>query len=155
MSISVRSFVSADREFVLALIPRLSGIDLPPWHDRARMDAFNRQEMQQAMDDLPDDAAILIAEDEEHTPAGFIYLTTEEDFFSGEKKGYISDVVVAPQFEGQGVGRTLMAAAEDWTREKGYRLLSLFVFAENERARRSYEKAGFQPEVVKYWKLIE
>jgi GNAT superfamily N-acetyltransferase len=155
MSFSIRPFIPADKDFVLALIPRLSGIDMPPWRDRATMDTCNRKEVQQAMDDMPDDAALLIAEDEKHTPAGFIYLTTEADFFSGEKKGFISDLVVASQYEGQGVGRLLLAVAEDWSKEKGYRLLMLNVFAENERARRTYEKAGFEPEVVKYWKLVE
>lgn len=155
MTFSVRPFTPDDQAFVLDLIPRLSRIDLPPWQDRGMMDAFNQKEIQQAMADMPDDAALLIAEDEQHSPAGFIYLTAEADFFSGEKKGYISDVVVAKQFEGQGVGRLLLKAAEDWTREKGYRLLTLFVFANNERARRTYEKAGFQPEVVKYTRELD
>jgi GNAT superfamily N-acetyltransferase len=155
MSFSVRPFIPADRDFVLALLPRLSEVDLPPWCTQAVLDDFNLAAMKKAMDDMPEDAALLVAEDEGQVPAGFIYLTTESDYFTGEKLGYISDLVVAPQAEGQGVGRLLMFAAEDWTREKGYRRLTLDVFAGNERARRVYEKAGFLPGVVKYAKPID
>ena len=155
MSFSVRPFIPVDREIVLALLPRLSDMALLPWRKQSDMDAFNQQEMQKVMDEMPADAVLLIAEDEMHTPAGFIYLTTEADFFNGENKGYISDLVVASQYEGQGVGRLLLAAAEDWTREKGYNLLTLYVLAGNERARRVYEKMGYSEEVVKYVKLIE
>ena len=155
MPCTIRSYAPADREFILSLLPRLSGVDLPPWLTKTALDDFNQAAMRKAMAAVPADAALLIAEDEAQTPAGFIYLTTESDYFTGEKLGYISDLAVAPQAEGQGVGRLLISAAEDWTREKGYRRLTLDVFAGNERARRVYEKAGFMPAVVKYEKSIE
>ena len=155
MPFFIRLFDQDDRDFVLGLLPRLSGMDLPSWLTKTALDDFNQAAMQKAMDDMPADAALLIAVDESQSPAGFIYLTTEADYFTGEKLGYISDLAVAPQAEGQGVGRLLMDAAEDWTREKGYRRLTLDVFAGNERARRVYEKAGFLPAVVKYAKIIE
>ena len=154
MPFFIRLFDQEDRNFVLAMLPRLSGIDLPPWLTKTSLDDFNQAAMEKAMDDMPDDAALLIAEDETQAPAGFIYLTTEADYFTGEKLGYISDLAVAPQAEGQGVGRLLMDAAEDWAREKGYQRLTLDVFAGNERARRVYEKNGFTEEVVKYVKPV-
>jgi GNAT superfamily N-acetyltransferase len=155
MPFFIRLFDQEDRDFVLAMLPRLSEVDLPPWCTQAALDDFNLAAMKKAMDDIPEDAALLVAEDEGQVPAGFIYLTTESDYFSGEKLGYISDLAVAPQAEGQGVGRLLISAAEDWTREMGYRRLTLDVFAGNERARRVYEKAGFLPAVVKYAKPID
>ena len=54
--------------------------------------------------------------------------------------------------EGSGVGRALMAHAEEWTRHRDLPLLTLNVFASNTRARRFYEKAGFDPEFLKYAK---
>ena len=155
MPIQIRTFIPADREFILSLLPRLSGVDLPTWLTKTALDDFNQAAMQKAMGAVPADAALLIAEDEAKRPAGFIYLTTESDYFTGEKLGYISDLAVAPQAEGQGVGRLLISAAEDWTREKGYRRLTLDVFAGNGRARRVYEKAGFMSAVVKYAKPID
>jgi len=85
---------------------------------------------------------------------GFVRLETQVDYFSGEKHGYISDVAVSKSVEGRGIGRMLLEAAESWARSNGYRLLTLYVFSANARARRVYERYGFQPEVVKYVKLI-
>jgi ribosomal protein S18 acetylase RimI-like enzyme len=39
-----------------------------------------------------------------------------------------------------------MAAAEDWARGRGYRLLSLDVFADNRRAVDFYRRGGFKTE---------
>ena len=66
--------------------------------------------------------------------AGFIHLETQADYFSGEKHGYISDLAVSKSFEGRGVGRILLEAAEAWARVNGYRLLTLYVFSGNTRA---------------------
>ena len=51
---------------------------------------------------------------------------------------------MAVEAEGRGVGRELLAAAEDWAREQGYATLTLEVFAGNERARSVYAAAGFE-----------
>jgi ribosomal-protein-alanine N-acetyltransferase len=76
------------------------------------------------------------------------------DYFSGEKHGYIADLAVSRSSEGRGVGRILLEAAEDWACANGYRLLTLYVFSVNARAQRVYERHGFQPELVKYVKVI-
>lgn len=154
MPFTIRPYTPSDQDFILDLLPRLSAIDLPPRRTRAELDEYNQAAMQKAMGQMPADAALLVARDEAQTPAGFIYLTTESDYFTGDKLGYISDLAVVPKFEGQGVGRLLMSAAEDWAREKGYRVLTLDVFAGNERARRVYEKLGYGAEVVKYAKTL-
>jgi RimJ/RimL family protein N-acetyltransferase len=49
---------------------------------------------------------------------------------------------------GRGIGGRLLAAAEDWARERQAVRLELTVVADNERARRLYEKAGFVVEGV-------
>ena len=48
----------------------------------------------------------------------------------------------------------LMEHAEQWTAERGLPLLTLNMFAGNARARRFYEKGGFQIEMVKYAKRV-
>jgi ribosomal protein S18 acetylase RimI-like enzyme len=77
------------------------------------------------------------------------------DYFTAKKHGYISDLAVDKTFEGQGVGRMLMDQAGEWARQKGYRLLTLYVFAGNQRAQRMYERNGFSQEVIKYVKAIK
>lgn len=55
---------------------------------------------------------------------------------------------VASVFRGMGVGRALMTEAEMWAREHGVERLELGVFASNERARRLYERLGYEVEGV-------
>jgi RimJ/RimL family protein N-acetyltransferase len=52
------------------------------------------------------------------------------------------------------VGRVLMDAAEAWAREHKLEMLSLNVFAANERARRVYERLGYTPETLRYVKPL-
>jgi ribosomal protein S18 acetylase RimI-like enzyme len=99
-------------------------------------------------------SAIFVAEDENGKLAGFIHLQAENDYFRNEKYGYISDLAVDASFEGQGIGRKLLDTAEEWARAKGYRLLALYVFSGNRRARQLYEKYGFTEEVIKYVKVV-
>ncbi len=153
--IRVRAFEPSDSEFVTSLITRFSEFALPAWRTRSEVDSANRRSLQTAMEEPEPGSAILIAQDPTGRPVGFIHLRTQTDYFSGERHGYISDLAVDKRFDGRGVGRILLEAAQDWARAKGYRLLTLYVFAGNTRARHVYEKHGYSEEVVKYAKVIE
>lgn len=155
MTIHIRTFLPADQDFVLSLVSRFTSFDLPPWRTREEIDSFNHAALQKAMTEPEAETALLVAEDETEGLAGFIYLTTEKDYFTGEKQGYISDIAVAAGFEGRGVARLLLDAADEWARSKGYGAIFLNVFAGNQRARRLYEKNGFAEEVVKYVKPVQ
>ncbi len=155
MSIHVRPCLPADHEHISALITRFSEFALPDWRSADEIDRTNRLSLQKALEEPEPEAAILVAEDDTQGPVGFIHLQTQVDYFSGEKHGYISDVAVSKAVEGRGVGRILLEAAESWGRSNGYRLLTLYVFAANARARQVYERDGFQPEVIKYVKVIK
>ena len=150
----IRAFIPADREFILSLVPRFSEFNLPEWRDANEINNTNRNALINAIDQPEQDVAILVAEDDAGAPLGFIHLQTKKDLFSGEKIGYISDLAVDKSFEGAGIGRMLLEAAEAWARQNGYRLLALYVFAENTRAQRVYEKQGFGREIVKYVKKV-
>lgn len=62
-----------------------------------------------------------------------------------EPSGYVAAVYLAPAHRGRGLLDDLLAAATEWLRERGMTQVRLFVHAENPRARRAYEKAGFRP----------
>ena len=100
-----------------------------------------------------DERIVLIAEDG-GARLGFVHLETAVDFFTRERHGHISTLVVAPEAEGRGVGRALVDAAEAWCGERTYRLLTLHVFEANASARRLYERAGFRVDTIKYLKEI-
>lgn len=53
---------------------------------------------------------------------------------------------VLPEEKGKGIGHGLMARLLEDMKEEGYEECFLWVFADNERARRFYEKEGFASE---------
>jgi len=57
-------------------------------------------------------------------------------------EAYISDLGVASDCQGEGIGGQLMAHAEGWARAHGRARLTLWVSADNARAIHLYEKAG-------------
>ena len=63
-------------------------------------------------------------------------------------------IAVTEAAEGRGAGAALMGAAEDWARARGYAKLTLNVFEGNHRARRVYERFGYQVETLRYVKLL-
>lgn len=56
----------------------------------------------------------------------------------------IEQMGVRPSRQGQGIGRALLAAAEQFARERGLAEIRLSVWTFNEAARRFYERAGYQ-----------
>jgi ribosomal protein S18 acetylase RimI-like enzyme len=56
---------------------------------------------------------------------------------------HISTLIVAPNFQGQGVAQQLMDTAVDFAREQGVSQLRLNVYEFNRRAIAFYEKEGF------------
>lgn len=60
-----------------------------------------------------------------------------------QNEAHITDVGVAPDYQGEGIGARLVAQAERWAHAHQRTRLTLWVAATNERAIRLYEKAGF------------
>ena len=154
MNIYIRHFTPSDTNFIESLIPRFSEFELPAWRQRDEIDKTNLVSLKKAMESPEPDSIIYIAEDETGKRAGFLHLQTQTDYFNGKKVGYISDLAVDSSFEGHGIGRMLLDKAEEWARAEGCHLLSLYVFSNNSRARKIYEKLGFNEEVTKYVKPL-
>lgn len=121
------------------------------------MNAAEREDLMRALASSDSEGrAFLIAErPSDHQRLGFIYVATAVDFFTGEEHAHIKDIVVAREGEGHGVASSLLAAAEDWARSKGYGVITLSVFPGNERARQLYERVGYDTDVLRMLKLLE
>jgi ribosomal protein S18 acetylase RimI-like enzyme len=74
-------------------------------------------------------------------PAGHLWIKLNQTPHNGG--AWLYDIVVAPQYRGQGYGRALLAAAERETARHGGRSLGLNVFGANAVARHLYESAGY------------
>ena len=150
----VRPARPTDRDFIVGLTPRLAaGFPLPSWRTPGEVARTEAATLESALKLMPAGNALLVAESATGEPAGFAYLERLVDYF-GRPHGHLGILAVAAQAEGQGVGRVLLEAAERWARDQKLEMLSLNVFAANERARRVYERLGYAPETLRYVKIL-
>jgi GNAT superfamily N-acetyltransferase len=150
----IRTATLEDRAWLLPLSARLHDFGPPPWRPREQMDRAVAEAIGRAIETPGPDWAVFVAEDDGGRPRGFVHVHTATDYFTGEVYGHVSDLVVAAEGEGRGVGRALMAAAEDWSVAQGHRLLALNVFGDNHRARTLYERLGYRPDTTKMVKVL-
>jgi len=156
--IAVREGTAADRDFVIATARRFAAFGPPAWRSAAEIVAGEVR----CLDDFFEgrlagsvDLRTLLVAELDGRPAGFTFLEPAVDYFTGRADGHIGMVAVAETAEGNGVGAALMRAAEDWARRNGYPRIHLNVFAGNDRARRIYERTGYEIETIRYVKKLE
>ena len=152
--VRIRPASEADKDFVVSLMPRLVEFGPPAWRDAEQMTAHDTRVITESLLNPKPSAAVFIAEDEDGTPLGFIHLHADTEHYIHEEHGHVEDIIVAPAGEGRGVGRALLEKAEEWARSRGYRWLTLNVFAENLRAREVYKRLGYGEDMVKYVKEL-
>jgi GNAT superfamily N-acetyltransferase len=154
-AIIIRPADPADTEFLSNLSPRLSGVPGPSWHDLAAMEGFQARYMVETFAPAAQEgASTLIAWSGDGRRLGYIHMRPGKDGVTEEPCGYVSLLALDKHAEGTGVARRLMAEAEAWARSRGYRLLSLDVFAGNQRAVDFYESGGFKAETLRMVKPL-
>lgn len=153
-NIRVRPASTTDQNFILSLIPRLIEFGPPSWRHIPQMITTDIQVLTSLLNNQSPDTAFFIAEDVNGHPLGLIHLQTGTDYYDHEKHGCISNIIVAPEGEGRGIGRMLMEKGEEWARAQGYRGLTLSVFAQNLRAREVYKRLGYGEDIIRYVKEL-
>jgi GNAT superfamily N-acetyltransferase len=78
-----------------------------------------------------------------HEMAGELFVTEPE-----RRHGFLAEIFVLPEARGSGHGSHLIEACEGWSRGRGHKLLTISVLAQNMRAIRAYEGAGYAPYTV-------
>lgn len=154
-NIHIRPASISDKEFMLSLLPRLTEFGPPMWRDSTHMIEVDTRILADKLINKNPGTAIFVAHDENGNRLGFIHLHPGKDYYYSEKHGHISDVIVAPEGKGRGIGRALIVKAEEWARCEGYKWLTLSVFSQNINARNIYKKLGFGEDIIKYVKEIE
>jgi ribosomal protein S18 acetylase RimI-like enzyme len=151
----IRAATPDDDEFILGLIERFVDFELPKWRKRNVVNEGIRQDLLRHLEEQPAGSFLFIAEDESSgAQVGFIHLQTVNDFFTGHQNCHISDLAVARTHDGKGIGRALLAYAEQFAREHRYERLQLSVFPGNERARKLYEQAGYGVDMLRLVKTL-
>jgi ribosomal protein S18 acetylase RimI-like enzyme len=124
-TLSISPITDADVEPVIALWLRC-GLTRP-WNDPASDIAFARRGT---------NATILIGRHEDTIVA------TAMVGHDGHR-GWVYYVAVDPDTQGKNLGRTIMAAAEDWLRGQGVAKVMLMVRPDNTKVRAFYDKLGY------------
>ncbi|NLR73067.1 GNAT family acetyltransferase [Novosphingobium sp. ERN07] len=126
MGVIIRAATAADRETVVALW-EAAGLTRP-WNDpRADFDVALKN------------------------PTSAILLATDGDQLNGSvmvgfdgHRGWVYYLATAPERQGQGIGRLLMQAAEDWLKALGSPKIQLMIRGDNHAARGFYDAIGYE-----------
>jgi ribosomal protein S18 acetylase RimI-like enzyme len=151
---NIRPGTPADAGAVLALMPRLADFDVPGtrnpehlWKDDARL--FERW----VAGDV--ECLVQVADDADGNILGFTMVRLRPELLSHEPSAHLEAIALDDRAEGQGIAKALLDAAEKQAAEQGALSMSLHVFASNARARRFYDRAGYDGELMRYIKHIE
>ena len=150
--LKIRPATREDAPLLTALAARLASFPLPSWRPPDSIAHADAGAMMEAIEEDKDDNEVVIAE-RDGVPVGCLHILVINDFF-GVSHGHVSVLATTVEAEGTGVARALMAFAEQWTTARGLSLMTLNVFAGNERARRFYDRVGFEVEMLKYAKRL-
>ena len=93
-------------------------IGVAPWRDPDGVRTAVERWVERSTGSEADGAAFVCAAADD--VVGYASVSTTQHF-AGERDAYIGELMVDEQFEGRGVGRLLVDAAEQWARDAGYR----------------------------------
>ncbi|HEY9449067.1 MAG TPA: GNAT family N-acetyltransferase [Gemmatimonadaceae bacterium] len=153
-AITIRTATMDDGVWILPLSSRLHDFGPPSWRPREEMDAVVAADIEAALRAPKEGQVVLVAQDGNGEPLGFVHVHSAVDYFTHEVHSHVSDLAIARDAEGRGVGRALMIAAESWAAARGHRLLTLNVFDSNHRARRLYARLGYSADTTKLVKIL-
>lgn len=150
----IRTAVLQDIDTILALMPRLAEFDVPARRDPRHLWMSDAEMLRAWADGRQDNCFVHVAESDDGRIAGFSMVSLRPEMLSHAPSSHLEAIAVAPGFERQGVGQRLLDAAEREAQERGAESMTLHVFAVNDRARALYEKAGFDGELLRYFKPL-
>lgn len=142
----IRRAVPDDADAIAAIDLEIAqqGRFVPSMPDEIRPAAWQRERIAR------DDRGMVgwfVAEDDADKIVGFLCIR-RYDTRAADHVGELG-LGVATAHRGVGVGARLIQAAEAWARVQGIEKVCLGVFADNERARRLYERLGYGVEGVR------
>jgi ribosomal protein S18 acetylase RimI-like enzyme len=148
----IRPVREDDNHALLELSARLT-IGAAPWRDPAGFAAAARGWIESSLASAHEDGHAMLVAVLDGCVAGLISLV-ESRHFTGEVDAYVGELITAEAFEGRGVGRALMAAAQQWAAGRGLSRIILDTGAHNHRARHFYERFGFEEEQIRFSKAV-
>lgn len=155
MEVRIRPADDDDLEGVLALAPRLAE-GVAAWRDPEGATRAAREWLTGSLAAAKARrAAVFVAVDGGDPQVVGVVSVQCQRHFTGAMDAYVGELAVHPRAVRTGVGRQLMAAAEDWARQQGLRHLTLETGAANTAARRFYAALGYLEEGVRLTRSLE
>lgn len=148
----VRAFRAADLDACTALAGRLTE-GVAPWRDPVAVLAAVRAWVAASVEAAGTPGHAMFVAELDGRTVGLVAVG-ERAHFTGEIDAYVGELIVAAEAEGRGVGRALLAAAEDWAVRRGRTHLTLETGAANVRARQFYRDRGYLEEDVRLTRRI-
>ncbi len=99
-----------------------------------------------------DNCLVHVAKDDTGSVVGMTMVSLRPELLSHAPSAHLEVLVVAESAEGHGVAKSLLDAAEKSAQQCGAQSMSLHVFANNMRARKVYEREGYDAELMRYIK---
>ncbi len=143
-----------DADRIIELLPRLADYELPP---NRKAEVFWEGDAglvrQWAKGEVPQ-TFVRVAVDAADVAFAVAIVTLNNDHFSGEPNAHLETIVVHPDADGTGTGRSLIAEVEAEAVARGAQSMSLHVMTNNERARHVYEGLGYNEEMIRAIKFL-
>lgn len=148
----IRTYTGSDRDAVLSLARRLTE-DVAAWRDETAVRKAVHSSIAELLAKIGADRVVFVA-DSGGTILGVVTVSRRQHF-TGVVEASVDDLFVAQDAEGRGTGAALLDRAEQWARDHDLPMLTVETRADNDRARRLYERAGFQPEDIRFTKPLQ
>jgi GNAT superfamily N-acetyltransferase len=99
-------------------------------------------------------ATIQVAKNSKGKVVGMVTAQLVISTAQGTASAWIEDMVVAPEYRGHGVGKTLLHHCLDWAKQKGATRAQLLVDIENKEALGYYEHLNWQATQLQARKIL-
>ncbi len=155
MEYTIRAATPTDLDEMLALFPRLAAFELPPKRNPEDLWLGDADLLRRWSNGLAPQVLVHVAVDDRSAICGVAMTQLRGELLSHQPSAHLEVVVVDNRVEGNGIGPALITAAENAARQRGALSITLHVFAANSRARRLYDRLGYNGELIRYIKHLE
>jgi len=147
VTLSIRTAGPADRETCIVLIDALNAFEATLVDDRLTTRAAAEAAYERAVERVAETKGRILLAEEDGRPVGLLVfvIDVEQPYVREDVRRYgqVADLIAVEDARGRGVGRALIAAAEDLTRKAGLVRLAIGALSANTGALDAYRKAGF------------
>lgn len=151
----IRPAVKKDLQSLRNMLPQLADFEVPDRRDPRDLWRGDLLLIETVLSGKAPDSFADVAVDGDDEVIGLILVTLRDELMSHSSSAHLEAIVVDPRARGTGLGRRLLAHAEDSARKRGARSLTLHVFSNNHRARALYDRQGYDSELIRAIKWFD